>query len=455
MILDFINNLINENFPTSSSSNDDCENLEAGKVYDDTSGGTLSDRFSLHVVPVDEKNNLFINRISYNTQTNAYYENGILSNKYLKKWAEGTYQWDNIKLKIEYDWKKIYLARVPDTEKRTPINEIMNDDGEISWKFDYRIGSYIINSLILRLSFGTFDDSASVQWFIKPLPTMKNPDPGWKLIQVNTSDQNVNEIVDVSQFVKDEYGFILQVRLSGGDESPIKWQKSQLFRQNFSVLDKNLEAENDETFGLDVNVELKPDVIVDPLIKLSGLNDSTRDFVIHYEFSADDYQIISNSSSLDKEIDKEETDKEEIDKEETDKEEIDKEPKDLHVHSELLSNHFSKLLESKMGESQDKSITLNDSDISYESLEIILNYLYTGKLPIIESYDNWITLLCDASKFFIPTLVQRCEMELRSYLNHDNLNEVKTIANEYGAEQLLRYCDNFEPPLSQQLIETS
>jgi hypothetical protein len=432
MILDFINNLINENFPSSSSS-ENFEVLEAGKVYDDYSGGTFGDRFSLHVIPIDNQKNLFMNRISYNTQTNAYYENGILSNKYLRKWAEGAYQWDNIKLKIEYDWKKVYLARIPSSD-RTPTNEIMNDDGEISWKFDYRVGSYIINSIILRLSFDTFDNSSSVQWFIKPLPTMKNPNPNWKSIQVYPSGQDVNEIVDVTQFVKDECGFILKAQLSGGEETPIKWQKSQLFRQNFSVLDKNLEVENDKTFGLDVNVELKPDIIVEPLVKLLDLDESTSDFVIHYEFSADDYQIISSSNS-------------------SGSSSPDREAKDFHVHSSILSNYFSELLESKMGESQDKSITLTDADISYESLETILKYLYTGKPPTIGSYDDWITLLRDASKFTIPTLIQICEKELKNYVNHENLSDVKAIADEYGAEQLLHYCENFELPPEQHMIE--
>ncbi|GBB89627.1 hypothetical protein RclHR1_16370004 [Rhizophagus clarus] len=432
MILDFINNLLNETFTdNSSSSNDNCEILEAGKVYDETSGGTFGERFTLHVIPVENHKNLFTNRISYNTQTNAYYENGILTNKYLKKWAEGAYEWDNIKLKIEYDWKKIYLARIPSTDRNIPTDEMMNDDGEITWKFDYRIGGYIINSLILRLSYDTFDDSASVHWFIKPLPTMKNPNPNWKLIQVTPSGQDINEIRDVTQFVKDEYGFILKVRLSGGEESHVKWQKSQLFRQNFNVLDKNLEVENDETFGLDVQVELKPDIIVEPLVKLLELDDSTRDFVIHYESSADDFEVISDSSSNS----------------------LDKETKDFNVHSKILSNYFGELLESKMGKSQDKSITLTDADISYKSLEIIINYLYTDTLPNIESYDDWVTLLRDASKFFIPTLIQRCEKELKDFLNHDNLDEIKAIADENGAEQLLLYCENFEPPTSVQMIK--
>ena len=64
---------------------------------------------------------------------------------------------------------------------------------------------------------------------------------------------------------------------------------------------------------------------------------------------------------------------------------------------------------------------------------------------------DYITSL--ASKFLIPTLVQRCEKALKGYLNHDNLNEVATIADKYGAEQLLQCCKNFEPPNEEERLD--
>ncbi|RIA87164.1 hypothetical protein C1645_828187 [Glomus cerebriforme] len=399
MIPNIINNLLGN----------ETEILETARVSDETTGGTFGENFSLHVIPIEGKKNLFMNRISYNTQTNAYYENGILSHKYLKKWGMGTENWDNIELKIEYDWKTIYLARMPNYER-------MNDDGEISWKFNYRIGNYIINSLNLRLSYNIYDDFANVQWFIKPLSSIKNPNPIWQLIHFDPSEHNVNEIKDVTQFVKDEYGFILKAHLSGGEESEIQWQKAQLFRQKWSILSRNLIVESNDTFGLDVKVELKPDIIVDPPQFYDDLDESTSDFVIHYEFSSDDNQ---NTSEF----------------------------KDFHVHSKILNEHFKELLESKMIDSQDKTLTLTDADISYKSLEIIHKYIYTGTLPIIDDYDEWVTLLRYASRFLIPTLIQRCEKALKDYLNHDNLNEIENIAEECDAKQLLQCCRSFELPV--------
>ncbi|CAB4477574.1 unnamed protein product [Rhizophagus irregularis] len=411
---------------TGSGSHD---HIETANDKNDTSNGVFADKYSLNVIQTEENNNLnlnlFMNRISYNTYTDAYYENGDLSHKYLKNWKKGAYQCDNIEKKIEHDWMKTYLARSPSPDK-------MNDDGEISWKFDYRNGGYLINSLKVRLSFGTFDNDAKVQWFVKPLPTMKNQDPSWNLIQFEPYTERrhkVNEIKDLTEYVKSEYGFILKANLSGGEQDNVIWQKTQLFRQDWnSKLSRDkLMIENDDTFGFDVKVKLRPDIIVDPLPELSVSNDesntlkklndeSTSDFVIHYKVSSGD-----NTSN----------------------------ERNFYAHSKVLSrrsDYFNALLESKMIESQSKSLTLTDEDITYESLEIILNYVYNGDLPNIKTFNEWTTLLRYASRFLITTLIQRCEKALKGFLNHNNLNEIESIANEYGAEQLLQCCKNFEPP---------
>jgi hypothetical protein len=263
---------------------------------------------------------------------------------------------------------------------------------------------------------------------------MKNQDPSWKLIQFEPYTERrhiANEIKELTQFVKSEYGFILKAHLSGGEQDNVIWQKTQLFRQdwNSKLSREKLIVENDDTFGFDVKVELRPDIIVDPLPELSFsndesniskksivLNDESSDFVIHYKVSSNDYT--SNERKF-------------------------------YAHSKVLSrrsDYFSALLESKMIESQNKSLTLTDEDITYESLEIILNYMYKGDLPNIKTFDEWTTLLRYASRFLIPTLIQRCEKALKGFLNHDNLDEIESIANEYGAEQLLQCCKNFEPP---------
>ncbi|CAG8556211.1 3672_t:CDS:2 [Funneliformis caledonium] len=372
-------------------------------------GGRFCDKFPLHVISVED-NNLYTNRVSYNTQQNAYYENGILSNKYINGWNNGTFRWDNIELKREYDWLQTYLARNPSESK-------MNDDGEISWKFDYRMGGFVINSLHIRLSFGTFDNSARVNWFITPLPTTKNPCPNWQQIPFDPYTEPrhyVNEVRDFTRYVKDEYGFILRAHLSGGDKTYVIWQKTQLFRQDFIT-----------------GMTLDPDIIVDPLPELEPtsekrsfvLNDeATSDFVIHLEVPTSDEQKSASSDVSNVDV------------------------KDFHIHSKILSarsDYFNALLASNMIESQNKSLKL--AYISHESLERILNYLYTGTIPDIQTFDEWTALLHGASRFLIPALIQRCEKALKGYVNHDNLREVEDIAKNCGAEQLVQYCKMFEP----------
>ncbi|EXX52310.1 hypothetical protein RhiirA5_503451 [Rhizophagus irregularis] len=395
MYLNIMYNMLKENSSSNSLSNGNLNNnsniyynnnenslyepIETAEVYDETNGGIFCDKFLLHVIPIkmNNNNNLYKNRISYNTKTNAYYENGILSNKYLKKWKERT----------------------------NDIELINDDDGEISWKFDYRIGNYIINSIDLRLPLGMLNNSASIQWFIKSLPTMKNQNPTWNLIQFNQNIHHVKEIEDVTRFVKNEYGFILMARLRDDDE------KQDL---NKLIFFRDID---DESFGFDVRVELKPDIIIDPLPELLFSDyESINDFIIHYEFSTEDDQNIGSSGNSNKKS------------------------REFHVNSKILSersDYFNTSIKSN-----DKTLVLTNTDIPYNSLKIIINYLCTGTLPNIESYDKWITLLRYSSKFLIPTLIQRCEKALKGYLNHDNLCEVENIANECDAKQLLRCCQN-------------
>ncbi|CAG8601273.1 12303_t:CDS:2 [Rhizophagus irregularis] len=261
-----------------------------------------------------------------------------------------------------------FLNNMKNYRQRTNDIELINDDdGEISWKFDYRIGNYIINSIDLRLPLGMLNNSASIQWFIKSLPTMKNQNPTWNLIQFNQNIHHVKEIEDVTRFVKNEYGFILMARLRDDDE------KQDL---NKLIFFRDID---DESFGFDVRVELKPDIIIDPLPELLFSDyESINDFIIHYEFSTEDDQNIGSSGNSNKKS------------------------REFHVNSKILSE----------------------------------------RSDYFNTYDKWITLLRYSSKFLIPTLIQRCEKALKGYLNHDNLCEVENIANECDAKQLLRCCQN-------------
>ncbi|CAG8627861.1 25601_t:CDS:2 [Racocetra persica] len=365
-------------------------------------GGLLNYEYPLHVLPDDLKPNAYRHRLSYNALLDAYYENGAMDNKYLLTWHKGALRYDNIYYKIEYDWRMCYLSRDEDRGL---------DPGEIMWRFDYRPGKFIVSNLFLKLQHDVFNHDAIVKWSISALPTRNNVNPIYQTIEFTSN----TPMVDATSFIKGEYGFILRAHLRGGNRPEISWQWTQLFRCKLKDT-SGLSLEED--CGLDVKVELVPDIICDPLPEVKYdlvLNDrTTSDFVIHLE---------SNNSE-----------------DSTKREKL-----NFYVHSNILverSDYFRALIDSHMIESNERSLIL--TDITQDSLEVILNYIYVGVLPKITTYNKWVELLHDASRFLIPTLIQRCEKALRDLLNNDNLDATKDFAEECGANQLLRCCEMVE-----------
>jgi len=76
-----------------------------------------------------------------------------------------------------------------------------------------------------------------------------------------------------------------------------------------------------------------------------------------------------------------------------------------------------------MIESSNGSLTLKD--ISSKTLDTILNFLYSGETNSdLETIEDWIDLMYGASRFLIPTLIQRCEKALKELVNEENVNEI-------------------------------
>src|SRR2546423_9575726 len=92
-----------------------------------------------------------------------------------------------------------------------------------------------------------------------------------------------------------------------------------------------------------------------------------------------------------------------------------------------------------MIESSNGSLILKD--ISSKTLEIILNFLYSGEITSELEFEDWIDLIYGASRFLIPTLIQRCEKALKELVNEENVEDIEAIARECGAEQLIRHFD--------------
>ncbi len=64
-----------------------------------TPHGLFNDKYPLHTIPHPTKQNVLMNRISYNIRTDSYYENyehGIINKKYLEAWDQGTLYHKNL-----------------------------------------------------------------------------------------------------------------------------------------------------------------------------------------------------------------------------------------------------------------------------------------------------------------------------------------------------------------------
>lgn len=255
------------------------------------------------------------------------------------------------------------------------------------------------------MKFHYSSNRSKIQWLIKLLPTRKNPNPEFKPIIFPLQENNLDYILDLTKFVEDEYGFILKVKMIGG--------KTQLFRQDVNKNEKSILHLNDDNFDMDVEVILRPNIICDEFKKNITMNEllndkNKSDFIIR----------LNNYKNLEK---------------------------IFYLHSKILmskSDYFKALFNSQMIESQNRFLNLND--ISLNIFENLILYIYNDNIENLNDIYDWIDLLYASSRFLIPKLVQICEFSIRNYVNIDNVEEIKLIAKECNAIQLVRYCEMYE-----------
>ncbi|RIA98395.1 hypothetical protein C1645_731740 [Glomus cerebriforme] len=373
-------------------------------------GGLFNDKYRCNVLPIEEKENIYTHRISYSNIKNAYYENGISHIKYLKKWDRGAFTYNNLYYFPEYSLKKrrTHVSRTLSHDKR-------NNPAYITWKFDYRLGNFYLSSLKLELKFFNLSDRENIKWSIQLLPTRKNPDPEFKPIMFPEIFYLKNYTIDLTEMVKDEYGFILKAYLA---------ENHHLFKQYESDYD----IDSNENFSMDIKVELKPNIICDLIQEkmkciennekinenLSFNDKNTSDFIIKLELSGEDYcEDITEGI--------------------------------FYMHMKVLSSgsdYFQALLNSHMLESQNRCLKL--TDISYFILEKILLFIYTNNIENINELEDWIDLLYAASRFLLSKLIQVCELSIRKLVNFDNVKDIEIVAHECCSMQLIKYCEMFE-----------
>jgi len=173
---------------------------------------------------------------------------------------------------------------------------------------------------------------------------------------------------------------------------------------------------------MDIEVELKPNIICEEEInnEFKKINMYEESFSYNNDKNLSDF-IIKLTSKNDNTM------------------------KEFYLHSKILmlkSDYFKALFNSRMVESQNG--LLNLIDIPFNIFQSFLLYIYYGNIGNIDKIDDWIDLLYVSSRFLVPKLVQICELSIKEYVNFDNVEEIKLIASECNALQLVKYCEMYE-----------
>ncbi|CAG8447898.1 9942_t:CDS:2 [Diversispora eburnea] len=428
------------------------------------------------MVSENQQDDRFYRRLINRPQFNMFLsqsDDETAVDKFLKEWHRGVLKTENLEFHHDDYWHMLYICRT-------------SSSASISWKFNYRPENLKIYSLSLKLQHSIWDDDSKIEVYITSLSTRKNPNPECHKVQFDPTPtwfhryyhEDVDYMKDISEFIKGQYGFIINVKLYGskgisekefnlkfnsekqnwdvgwnaknrswyrGQTTDKQNQYTQLFRQKCVCIGPLID--DDETFKFDLRVELEPDISYESVqvwkddIRKMGLKLNDQD--------TSDFKIIldtldSNNDKMEEIEGIEGIEENDINEKVNDKNDI------FYVHSEVLSSrsdYFRALLNSKMTESHSRSLKLED--IIKDHTDHIDNEIITENNNF--TFEVWIELLYAASRFSIIPLIHRCEFEIRKFVNKENVVEVEAIAMECGAEQLmnineeqyLEYADQF------------
>ncbi|KAJ5070196.1 kelch-like protein [Anaeramoeba ignava] len=115
----------------------------------------------------------------------------------------------------------------------------------------------------------------------------------------------------------------------------------------------------------------------------------------------------------------------------------------INCHKAILScrcDYFQALFQSKMKEYQENKVYFND--ISSNIMENIIDYLYTGNIPI--NSENAIELLISSKKFLLDDqLIQTLNQFIYQNLDPSNITEVLQFASNFNLKGLHRKSIDF------------
>ncbi|KAJ2584799.1 hypothetical protein GGH95_000119 [Coemansia sp. RSA 1836] len=378
-------------------------------------------------------------RISYSSADDEYYENGLLL-PFIKGWNRGVLNMRSIFRKVEPDWGMVYLA---------PNNQGPNTQSLAVWRFNYVESRRVIKTFHAVLGFSVFSQSASIQWYIRPLSQLhfkripvyiltadeaqcfpeisgRKASPsddgtglqrratiierhrGEILVYAAQPDEHNAYIAhsvpalaaDLSEYVKGEYGFEIAAAFFPATEGENRWQKAQIARQVLNRPVGGRISEGEDALarcGLDFRIKLQDDISV------GAAPTELRDALASVRVSAGLPPMIDDNA-CDFTIRVNDPDNT-----------VGSLQPPIRAHERVLaagSEYFAALLASAMTESTAKQVDLDN--MPYGAVRLAVNYLYVGRVPCENDMDmdDWVTLLNVSSRLSILRLHQLCQARI-------------------------------------------
>ncbi|XP_055354890.1 peptide-N(4)-(N-acetyl-beta-glucosaminyl)asparagine amidase-like [Paramacrobiotus metropolitanus] len=144
-----------------------------------------------------------------------YYVRSTTHDKKSSGWRSCVYDERNMFHKVEHDWKKAYIARVPNS-----------DSARIEWRFDVSGTGYSVKTVKLKFPTKTYHNGCVKATFIS--------DKGVKM-EINPSNKHQREEQKIKH-LQGVHSFSIVAELHGGSGSEA-WQHAQLFRQDLKDTD--------------------------------------------------------------------------------------------------------------------------------------------------------------------------------------------------------------------------
>lgn len=127
----------------------------------------------------------------------------------------------------------------------------------------------------------------------------------------------------------------------------------------------------------------------------------------------------------------------------------------VKAHRGILASrcrYFRAMLSGGFVEGERREIALDDADV--DPFRLLLEWIYTGRLPESLSAQEIADLLELSSRYCVDALVTLCESRLKDCVNVETVCSLHAMACDTGAEQLQRYCSFYAAKMHGQLIDT-